>query len=372
MFNVVIVEDEKPILELMKVLIGRNPHYTITGAFSNPLEALDRLPSLRPDVVFLDVEMPKINGLELAHRLNEISDQTRIVFTTAYKEYALDAFQVYAFDYILKPVTPTAIERVTNRLIKQNRTSVQPGEQARVMHASNRCFGGFEVRNPQGTLVRWPTRKTEELYAFFLCHPGQDISKWHLADILWPDMLEERASHNLHNTIYRLKKILKEQELGMDIQKTNEGYMLDTLHATYDLLEFQNSGLAPTEGVQDEAQAERLCTLYQGPLLDRKDYLWKVQLEVGYGKQYTGLVRSLIGKDMKRQDWGRAEQRLDTYLSLYPLNEDMQQLLMDVYVISGKREQIAKHYVSFEAHYRRELGIEPPKEMRKKIENYLK
>lgn len=105
--------------------------------------------------------------------------------------------------------------------------------------AEIKCFGGFEVRNLRGELVRWTTRKTEELFAYFLYHPGRDISKWHLMDLLWPDMNMERSSHNLHNTMYRLKKTLKEQEIGMDIQKTNEGYTLEPQNLVYDLLEFQ-------------------------------------------------------------------------------------------------------------------------------------
>lgn len=369
MFKVVIVEDEKPILELMKVIIGRNPHCTIIGAFNNPLEALANLPELRPDIAFLDVEMPKMNGLELAQRMMDFTDHTRIIFTTAYKQYALDAFKVYAFDYILKPVTPAAIERVTNQLMKLDRSSVPVEPQVR--HASIRCFGGFEVRNPEGVLVRWPTRKTEELFAYLLCHPGRDISKWQLADMLWPEMSEDRASHNLHNTIYRLKKIMKEQEIGMDVIKSNDGYTLDTLNCVYDLLEFLKSDVALMEGMQDAAQTERLCTLYRGPLLERKEYLWKAQLEEGYGKQYTSQVRSLVGRDMSGQEWSKAEQKLDIYLSIYPLNEEMHQLLMDIYASSGKREHIAKHYASFEALYRRELGMEPPKEMRSRVAAYL-
>ncbi len=236
LIRVVIVEDEKPILELMKVLIGRNPHYSIIGAFTNPQEALTAILELKPDLTFLDVEMPKMNGLELAQRINDMMEQTRIIFTTAYKEYALDAFKVYAFDYILKPVTPAAIERITSRLLKLEQVT-EPNV-IKTRQSVIRCFGSLEVRNPEGSLVRWPTKKTEELFAYFLCHPGQDINKWYLADMLWPDMLEDRASHNLHNTIYRLKKLLKEQEIGMDILKTNDGYMIDTLGSMYDLLEF--------------------------------------------------------------------------------------------------------------------------------------
>ncbi|KEQ26724.1 response regulator [Paenibacillus tyrfis] len=362
MFHTIIVEDEKPILDLMNYVIGQNPHYTIVGAFTNPLEALARLSELKPDVVFLDVEMPKMNGLELARNINELSEETKIIFSTAYKQYALDAFQVYAFDYILKPVTPAAIERIADRLVKQQRSVLPAEPQERA--AAIRCFGGFEVRNREGVPVRFPTRKTEELFALFLCHPGRELSKWHLADLLWPEMKEDRASHNLHNTIYRLKKLLKGHEIGMDIRKINDGYRLDAAGLTYDVLAYEGYGPVLLGVMQDAEQAERLCSLYKGPLLDKKDYVWKASLEEGYARQYTALLRSLVERDIAGQEWTRAERRLDSYLALYPLQEEMNLLLMDMYANRGKLEKLAAHYARFEAAYRREFGTEPPEEIR--------
>ena len=91
-----------------------------------------------------------MNGLELALKIKEISEHTHIIFTTAYKQYALEAFQVQAFDYILKPVTKEAVERIARRLMKQYRPD-HPLEQ-RHSQASIRCFGGLDVRNRDGWL----------------------------------------------------------------------------------------------------------------------------------------------------------------------------------------------------------------------------
>lgn len=369
MYKVVIVEDEKSVLELMKYVIGQQADYQILGAFTNPLEALAALPDLDPDVVFLDVEMPKMNGLELAQKVNELFDQTKIVFTTAHRDYALEAFSVSAFDYILKPVTPTAIERVTQRLQKQARPSAPV--KARVQSATIQCFGGFEVRNAEGALVRWPTRKTEELFAFFLCHPGRDINKWRLSDFLWGDMEEERATHNLHNTIYRLKKMLKAHEIGVDILKTNEGYMLDVLQQSYDVLEFQRYESRSVEGSWEAGQAEHLCSLYKGQLLERKDYLWKGPLEESYRKQYTSLVRQLVLHEEGEQNWKKAERQLESYLMLYPLDEEMNLSLLRLYARGGNKEILAKHAAQFESAYRQELGLELPAEIKDQLTIYL-
>lgn len=370
MIKAIIVEDEKPILDLMQFVIRDNPNYTIVGAFTNPLEALDRMSQLQPDVAFLDVEMPKMNGLELAQKINEITEQTKIVFTTAYKDYAVDAFSVQAFDYILKPVTPLAIERVTNRLKKQSLPAIREKETGK--NASLQCFGRMEVRNPNGELVHWTTRKTEELFAFFLCHPKRDMSKWHLADLLWPDMAVDRASHNLHTTMYRLKKILKEYEIGMEILKTNEGYMLEPLKHAYDVWEFLQKGdLFRKDESLDVLSAEYLCSLYKGPLFEGKDYLWKVPLEENFCKQYTSMVRSLVQYDLTQENAMKAEQRLDQYLSIYPLSEEMNLLLLQVYIRYGTAEKVMKHYAKFESDYRREWAVDPPLEIKRIVSPFI-
>ncbi|MEK3794846.1 response regulator [Paenibacillus sp. FSL R7-0204] len=364
MFRVVVVEDEKPILELMKVLIGRNPNLQIVGAYSNPFEALGALPSLKPDLAFLDIEMPRLSGLELAHRINECCEQTRIVFSTAYKEYALEAFNVFAFDYILKPITPASVQRITDRLLKIMNQSAVVTPKNRV---SIRCFGSFEVRNSQGMLVRWPTRKTEELFAYLLCYPNQEAEKWQLVEALWPEMDEERAVHNLHNTIYRLKKLLKEHKLGLDVGKTGQGYQLETFVTSYDLLEFQGYVPARSDAQEDISHLDSLCALYRGHLFERKDYLWKHRLEEEYSKRFMSMAQNLGRLCLARKDWESAEQRLSAYLTLYPFDENINLLLMKVYVSSGKREKMTRHYSEFENRYCKEFGIAPPREMKELV-----
>ncbi|MHA6529510.1 response regulator [Paenibacillus sp. BAC0078] len=369
MFRAVIVEDEQPILDLMKVLIGRNPDYAIIGAFTSPLEALASLPELKPDVIFIDVEMPKMNGLELAGRVHKLMESTEIVFTTAYKNYALEAFEVSALDYILKPVTMGAIKRVTERLLKRLGTAV-PHEQ-KAAGPTICCFGGFDVRNSAGQPVHFRTRRAEELFAYFLCHPGRYISKWKLTDLLWPDMQDERGSSNLHNTLYLLKKVLKENDFGMSIQKVNDGYVLEAGSKEYDVLIFQRLQNLSAEGRIEADQAEQLISLYRGPLFEGKPYLWKISLEEAYFKQYTALIRWLVARDLASRNSSKAEERLDAYLAHYPLQEDMLQLLFDIYSKHGKKEKIIRLYENFEAAYRKELGLEPSGELKNRVAAYL-
>lgn len=366
MYRIMIVEDEKPILDLMQHVIRQHPEFSIQGAFTNPLEALERLEGLQPDVAFLDVEMPKMNGLELARKINELSGHTKIIFTTAYKHYALEAFQVEAFDYILKPVTKAAIERIATRLVRQHHKA---GTLDLLEHQVDvSCFGGLEVRGASGELVHWPTRKTEELFAIFLCHPDTEINKWQLADWLWPEMDEERVSHNLHNTLYRLKKLLREQEMGMEIQKMNDGYLLSSGQVRYDVLEYRRYAQLLAAGKTDRVQEERLIRLYKGTLLDRKDYLWKVSLEEAFRKQYLSMLRARIENAWSSRALEQARQWIEQGLGWFPLDEELNTRLLKVHIGSGRPEMARHHFERFAEASRREWGMEPPLEMRSLIE----
>ncbi len=97
-----IVDDEPLALDLLESYVQRTPFLALAGKFSSAVQALEELPAHPVDLIFLDIQMPELNGLEFSRLL---PDQTRIVFTTAFEQYALDGYKVNAIDYLLKPIT---------------------------------------------------------------------------------------------------------------------------------------------------------------------------------------------------------------------------------------------------------------------------
>lgn len=96
----VIVDDEAPARALLREYLGAHAQVEVVGECANGFEAVKRIAELSPDVVFLDVQMPKLDGFEV---LELIAPGPAVVFCTAYDEYALKAFEVHAVDYLLKP-----------------------------------------------------------------------------------------------------------------------------------------------------------------------------------------------------------------------------------------------------------------------------
>ena len=104
--RIFVIDDEPIVLKASEKVVRRALPEAEVKAFGSSAEALMAMkePEGYPDVVFSDIEMPGINGLEFAVRLKAISPQTKIIFVTAYSEYALEAFRIHAKGYILKPM----------------------------------------------------------------------------------------------------------------------------------------------------------------------------------------------------------------------------------------------------------------------------
>jgi two-component system LytT family response regulator len=130
----VVVDDEAPARAVLREYLGAHPDIEIVAECADGFEAVKAVTELRPDLLFLDVQMPKLDGFEV---LDLVGAGPAVVFVTAYDEYALRAFDVHAVDYLLKPFGPerlaTALERVRGRLITH-----EPGTLGEVVAAARR------------------------------------------------------------------------------------------------------------------------------------------------------------------------------------------------------------------------------------------
>ena len=135
MLNVLIIDDEAPSREELKALLASAPDVQVVGECANAIEGLTALHRLRPDVVFLDIQMPRVSGLEMVGMI-EPSALPHIVFVTAYDEHALKAFEEHAADYLLKPIGPQRLARTLAWLHAGASPSGKafPGANERLLH----------------------------------------------------------------------------------------------------------------------------------------------------------------------------------------------------------------------------------------------
>lgn len=113
--NCAIVDDEPLAVELLASYVTKIPFMNLAGKYSNATDALKGMAENPVDLVFLDIQMPELNGLELSRMLPET---TRIVFTTAFEQYALDGYRINALDYLLKPITFATFLEACNKALQ--------------------------------------------------------------------------------------------------------------------------------------------------------------------------------------------------------------------------------------------------------------
>ena len=116
MIKVLIADDEAPAREELSFLISRLVGFQVVGVASSGSQAVFLIKELHPQVVFLDIQMPGLNGLEVSKAIEALDPKPLIVFVTAYDEYALNAFEVEAVDYLLKPVSDDRLLKTARRL----------------------------------------------------------------------------------------------------------------------------------------------------------------------------------------------------------------------------------------------------------------
>ncbi|MDR3410395.1 MAG: two-component system response regulator BtsR [Formivibrio sp.] len=115
MFTALIIDDEAPAREELGTLLSAFPDIDVVGECANAIEGISAIHRLRPDVVFLDIQMPRVSGLEMVGMI-EASALPHIVFVTAYDEHALRAFEEHAADYLLKPIDPERLAKTLDWL----------------------------------------------------------------------------------------------------------------------------------------------------------------------------------------------------------------------------------------------------------------
>lgn len=122
----VIIDDEPLALALLKSYAMRTQSLELVGEYSSAVQALNELPGKKVDLMFLDIQMPDLNGLEFSRM---VSPETRIVFTTAFQQYALDGYKVNALDYLLKPISYPDFLQAVNKAVQWFELLQKPREE---------------------------------------------------------------------------------------------------------------------------------------------------------------------------------------------------------------------------------------------------
>lgn len=148
--NILIVDDEPPARARLRQLLEEIGEHAVVGEAQNGEQALELIAKVKPDVVLLDISMPGISGIETAYHLNALDPPPSVIFTTAYDEYAVAAFDARAIGYVLKPVRRERLERALKHAARVQPAALerivgQPGLPERRHHVCARVRGELKL-----------------------------------------------------------------------------------------------------------------------------------------------------------------------------------------------------------------------------------
>ncbi|MCX7746117.1 MAG: LytTR family DNA-binding domain-containing protein [Clostridia bacterium] len=118
--KVILLDDEQTALDELGYLLKKHKTIQVVASYNHPVKALEEFKTIKFDAAFLDIDMPVINGLNVAKELIEYNSNIGIVFVTAHNDYAVKAFDINAIDYVLKPIEKERLDKTVERLLKSD------------------------------------------------------------------------------------------------------------------------------------------------------------------------------------------------------------------------------------------------------------
>jgi len=358
MLRALVVDDEQITADLIGRYLEATGSVEVERIIYNPLEVIKEVELTNPDVVFLDIEMPEISGLELAEKITAMVNQPEVVFITAYSSYALEAFKVNALDYVMKPIDPHELERVIQK-INNRRPQVTTNHTLSI-----KALGGFTavVVGDQREHIKWSTAKCEELFAYMIFKGERVVvSKWNLIDVLWPEKDTQKSEINLRSTISRLNKTLRDYGVNSRIISHNNRYKLEIENWEVDAFQLEKRS---EEWLKDGPKAlpslQTLHKLYPGDLFAEQYYAWAEWLQSYYLRIFIRLGKEIVHTRIARhEDMDITYMMLAYIVELDPYNEDLREMAIEIlYKIKGQKA-IKEYYQNFEQRLMSQVGVHP-------------
>ncbi len=343
MITAFLVDDEEHALTILELFLQRSGEVEVIGRSNNGFDAIRQLGELKPDVLFLDIEMPEMNGLELAEVVRNVNTDVQIVFVTAYDQYAISAFEHAAVDYLLKPLEADRLSKTIARLrhtIDKMRGAERTLAPA-VGRMSVQLFGPMSVGIEGGPWLKWRTANEKELFAYLASQDEKRVHRDRLIEALWPDENYQKAKIYLHTCISLLRKNLKRIGFGEVVKYVNEGYFLDTERIDVDA-RFLAGRLQKLKEAEhpEAAEIEKALSYYRGPFLQEDDYLWAEQQTGAFEKSVYEWSLTLGKIRLNEREYDKAAKAAEKAIERSPYDEEAYRLLMSSYRGLGMNDRV--------------------------------
>lgn len=361
MIRAIIVDDEQLALRHLEKKLQQTGIVEVVGTYSNATEVLKEMKHLQIDVAFLDIEMPGLSGLDLADLMNDWNKDIFIVFVTAYRDYAVQAFELHSIDYLLKPILLERLEKTTARIQEQIRIrsneELIPVEVRKPLKIL--CFKEFTVFH-HDTPVKWKTGKVKELFAYLFTHLDELIPRDTLIEALWFEVDYQRAKIQLHTTMSYLRKLLAGMGYPDAITFSSGGYTMGLTRFECDVHQFETM-LEDHVVVTDDnfEMFESIVHHYSGDYMETTGYEWAVPKAHAIRHKLLHVLQLMVDYFSYKGMENKTQHYLQLLVSHNPYSEHAIQQLMRFYVDIGNRGEAVRVYNEMKETLIEDLGILP-------------
>lgn len=344
----------------MEYLLGGYGEFQVAGLFQDPIKALKSIEIYKPDVVFLEIKLPHMNGIELGLKIQSLKAGIIIIFVTGYPEYALEAFRAYPLDYILKPVDDQRFKQTMSQVIDQYklRQTAFPNKNGVFI----RCFGRLEVTKTgeTGESLKLSNKKLKELLAYLIHRLGKPVTRKELIQLLFDGAEDKKTINYLHVTVYNIRNMLESFGIDRSLVLLKQDYALEIARGVCDYVDFidfiTNNQTVDASNI---LEAERLIGLYKGPYLEEDDYNWALETREWVNERFEQMILDIAAYYISVGEIQKGELALLRLVEFNPLSEDGHQALLDMYLDHGNHDKFMRHYKIYEKVLSRELGVTP-------------
>lgn len=339
--NVVLIDDEQHALDYLEDLLSEYEDVQVVGKYLNPTIGIENILEHDVDLVFLDINMPNVSGMDVAAELKDNNPNLHIVFVTAYNQYALNAFEVDAIDYLMKPVLQERLDKTLSRIKRlKGNEPLEAKMRISMFHQLQ-----FILPDSKPVPIQFKMTKVQHLFIYLLHHRSRLVRKDQLIDLLWDDLEEKNAYSQLYNAIYIIRKKLMPYQKFVEIVTFPDSYQLDLNNAATDVDEFESTIPALPNLTEDTYPAhQQAIDIYTDNFLLDYDYMWVENERYRLQTLWVNIALDLLRWYFSAKKYDLALKLCTTICTIAPLTEKAYYYLMLINAEQGADSSVHYHY----------------------------
>ena len=352
--NVLIIDDEPVALKVLEEKLNKFFSFKKIHLVSDWDNILPTIRKEKLDLIFLDINLGEYNGLELAEIINNEFTNIKIVFVTAYGEYAVKAFELNAIDYLLKPVTNKRLKILESKLSRNEEKNIEQNSKT-TNFVCIKVLDQIVIKNFNNHEVLFRTQKAQELF-FLLWHFQQEgLKRDEIIEYLWPDANLDQGVTLFHTTMYQLRATFSKLSYQNPVNFKNKLYKL-TIEVKSDYAKMQ---LLLEERIT-EINVKKMLMLYKNKYFEKEGYSWSLYCS----NQVDIKVKKYLLNTFKKNkvSKGLAEEIIESKFEEFVFDEEWLCTVIKYLYKTGQKNKMISIYERASKLWIEELGLEIPSE----------